>query len=277
MNTIKNVDILKALLFEPSGSIYKLKEKLAKDNLKVNYPTLRRRILELEDNGLIEMEKGLNKNGKMDKRKTKSLFLSFKGLAFLILKADLSESECRAIVLRTIKEPPYQKAGISHSMKEIPTLAFKKTFEQIRPRINLEFFDKEYFVNLFFETLIIENLLDGIKEWKEQHFGKLSQKEQRQYATKETKDAKKLSSEIHQTLFIVYDYLIRKRENWDKKIQLLEPYIKWYLKIGFKPIEDKPRFSDNEVEEILEAIQKSEEIPQEIKEYFQNNGEMKHE
>lgn len=276
MNTINNVDILKALLPEPSGSIYdlwqELKEKLAKDNVKVNYPTLRRHILKLRNDGLIEMEKGFRKNGKADERKPKKLFLSFRGLAFLILKADLSESECRAIVLKVFKEPQYEKVGIPNSMKEIPTIALKKTFEQIRPRINIEFFDEEYFENLLFETLVIDNLLNGIKEWEEKHFDKLSQKEQRQYAKKATKDAKRLPSEIPQMIFFVYYYLRKKRESWNEKILLLKPIIQCYLKMGFKPIEEKNQFGDKEREAILEAIQKSEEIPQEIKEYFQKNG-----
>ena len=223
------------------------------------------------------MEKGLNKNGKMDKRKTKILLLSFKGLAFLILKADLSENECRAIVLGILNKSPYRKVSISQSMREIPTLAFKKTFEQMRPRVNLDFFDEEYFANLFFETLILDNVLTGIKKWKEQHFDKLSQNEQQQYATKEAKDAKKLSPEIPQMLFTIYDNLRSKKESLNEKIQLLKPIVQFYEKMGFKPKENKPQFSDEEWKEILETIQKSEEVAQEIKDFFQNKGETKYE
>ena len=246
MNTISNVEILKSLLPEPSRSIYALRDDL-KEKLggeKVNYPTLRRHINKFVKEGLIDVERGTRKNGKPDKRGTQNLSLSFKGLVYLILKSDLTESESRTIVNRVLAMPHFKKLEMAKDpyVQLMSIDSLKESFSQLRPRVNLEFFDEDYVRELLFENLILQNCLDNVLAWKKEKLDKLielpdrlSKRELRILKKKAKKDAGKISNEEINRLFAVYDYLREKQVAWNEKIDLLQKPVRYFKKRGIKP------------------------------------------
>lgn len=247
MNTIDNVAILKALLPESSRSIYvlrdELKEKLAEKNIEVNYPTLRRRINKLVDEGFINVEEGVRKNGRVDQRGTKNLSLAFKGLVKLILEAELSESESRTIVNRVLGKPQYKKLEMAKksSIQQISTDAIRKSFYELRPKVNLKYFDEDYVQQLVFDNLIMQNCLDKLLTWKKEKLDKLvkssdriSKRELRSWKRKSKKDAEKISNEDLKLLDEVYYYLKEKQAIWNEKINLLKPIVQYFKKRGVK-------------------------------------------
>jgi len=240
MNIIYDVEILKVLLPEPTRSMYVLERELTKrlGRENVNYPTLRRHIRKLKDQDLINIEKGLRKNGKTDQRGTKNLSLTFKGLVYLILKAELTENESRAIINRVLARPHYQKLEMakSSSIQNISVDALKKSFYELKPKVNLEYFDEDYVKQLFLDNLIMQNCLDLVLAWMEEardKFSKLpdksSRRELKMWKKKAKKDIRNISNEEINLLFEVYNYLRAKQGIWNEKIDLLQPIVK-YLK-----------------------------------------------
>jgi Fe2+ or Zn2+ uptake regulation protein len=183
MNTIKDVEILKALLPQGSHSIYKLKDELKESYPKANYSTLWRKIKGLNKFGLLNTREGTRKNGTIDRRDTKNIELSVKGLIFLIQKANLNEHEIQQLVNRFLSVPKYQTFNIIKAQigRQAPIDALTKSFEQIRSRINLEYYDEEYATDLVV-SLITKNLIDEIIRLKGSSLekGRMSQARARQ-------------------------------------------------------------------------------------------------
>lgn len=200
------------------------------DKKNVNYPTLLRHINKLTKDGFIEEEKGTRRDGKVDERETKNLSLSFKGLVYLVLNANLTERESRAIVDRIFRRPEFQKLEIAKKMSvvEIPVASLKNFFVEIRPKINLEYFDEDWTMELLFENLILKNCLDEIIAWKEEIFKNLSKRELVVLAKKAKRDAMKLPEEWLNLLFAVYEYLRERQAVWNEKIDLLKPIVHYF-------------------------------------------------
>jgi hypothetical protein len=147
-------EIMVALL-KPQSSIYELWHETL--NKKYPYATMLRHIKDLEKSCLVSTQKATRKNGKPDNRKTVRLTLTNFGLATLIIKGNLNNEE-------------YKFAGAKLLPKEFPQIQFlarglgltsgdilKDIFEKIRPKMNLDYFNKEYFDEIvlisFAETL----------------------------------------------------------------------------------------------------------------------------
>jgi len=90
-----------------------LERMLAKKN--VNYPTMLRRI---KDSFTCE-EKGARKDDELDRRATKNLSLSLKGLVYLVLNAELTERESRTIV-DSARERPLPRRALKSAFSLCP-------------------------------------------------------------------------------------------------------------------------------------------------------------
>jgi hypothetical protein len=228
-----DVEILKGLLSESSKSLYdlekELEKKLGKEN--VNYATILRKCNKLLEKGFIDEEKGLTKKGKEDKRVTRIESLSFKGLVFLALNANLSDAGGRAIFRRLSSKPKYQKIDIPLlQAPQIASVTFLKSFEKIKPKVNSEYYDEKYVRNLWYDS-IIKNFFH-VLSWKE----KLP-KEKRdleRYVKKARRGLPMLSPENVRKIRIVYGHLTAKRDSYASKANMLKPVIAAFDKAGVK-------------------------------------------
>jgi len=134
-------DIMMALLF-PQQSIYRLEMEVRKHNPKSNYATVWRHIKRMQKNGLLNTTKAPRKNGKPDKRRTEIPTLTSKGLATLLIEGDLQRKELfsvgRRIFLKTYKKLPI-------SAEPFFTDIFADSLLEIKPKVNLKFFDENWF------------------------------------------------------------------------------------------------------------------------------------
>jgi DNA-binding PadR family transcriptional regulator len=135
------------VLLVPQQSMYGLVKNL-KD---ANYATVWRHIKKMEKEGLLTTEKASRKNGNPDKRRTEIPDLTTKGLATLLIKGDLQKEEI-------------MHAGKKLLEQEFSTapMRFKPYFDEIltrtllkmKPKVNLEFFDEEYFKELMAMSMV---------------------------------------------------------------------------------------------------------------------------
>jgi len=140
------------VLLVPQQSMYGLVKNL-KD---ANYATVWRHIKRLQAEGLLTTAKASRKNGKPDKRRTEIPELTTKGLATLLIKGDLQKEEIKL-------------AGEKLLEQEFSTtpLQFKPYFDEVltntllkmKPKVNVEFFDEEYFKELMAVSLV-QSLID---------------------------------------------------------------------------------------------------------------------
>jgi len=146
-------EILKALL-SPYSSIYEL-NKFLQENQKVKnpYSTINRHVKKMQKEGLISGEPIKRKDGEVDKRGSERLRLTEKGLAFLILKVGLTEMELISASDRLL-ESQHLKAFIEDLLGQNKYQILQKIFERIKPKVNLDFFDKEYFGSILLRSLI---------------------------------------------------------------------------------------------------------------------------
>lgn len=230
---IDDLEILRVLLSGPAKSMYVLEREIKGEpgEKSVNYPTLRRHILELVEDGLIEESKGKKKNGRIDRRKTKILQLTYKGLVFLALNADLEPRDFSRIVNLIIgKHYPRFRILRHNSLLQIPITSFENMFKELRPRVNLEYFDEEYVKKLVFEMFVIENIIQKGREWQV-GFKKKSTSKMYKRIIKDAKlDLKRIPKEWPSMLDEVYDYLITKRKDLNGKINFMSSIIKVYKK-----------------------------------------------
>jgi DNA-binding MarR family transcriptional regulator len=161
MNIIEDTEILKALLPGPSDSIYKLEKELKEKNKdkNVNYPTLRRHVKRLTQKGFIQVDKGERKNGTPDERDTTVVGISPKGLAYIVLKNNMDSKTIELAAAKIL-----QQAGLGINWNSLfvtqVTSSVRKTFEELRPKINLEFFDETYMRGLLYTTLV-KNIVEA--------------------------------------------------------------------------------------------------------------------
>jgi len=238
-------EILKFLLTNSGKTSYQVNMELTerlkdKPELNVNYPTLKRKVSKLENEGYVETKASVKKNGSTDKRLGKELFLTFKGLAFIIVKVELEESEIRRlfqdIADESIKHGKDFNISGSLSTQQIPITTLEKSLKELRPRINLDCFEEEYVKGLIFKNVIIENCLNELTEWRKQALPNLdhkSRKEKKVLYRQARKKAVLISPELEKLVF-VYDYMRNEREEWNKKIGWMGPIVRQLQKLKKK-------------------------------------------
>jgi len=136
--------IMLCLLVEEQ-SIYKLEKSL----VDTNYPTVWRRIKEMQNEGLVEATMAIRKNGKKDGRETNVLKLTNKGLATLLIDGDLGEDEIICAGKRLI-----EKGNFEVWSKSLMAEVFKNSLISIRPKVNLKYFDEKWFREIFLYSTI---------------------------------------------------------------------------------------------------------------------------
>lgn len=148
MNRI-DVEIMKTLL-TPEKSIYKLQESL-KETLKeenTNYATVWRHIKKMKNDGFIDTIKGSKKNGSEDKRNTEIVTLRPKGIATLLIEGNLQDKDLRLACLKILQKDFGTIPPEFLRMIKIEDV-FSEAILRIRPKVNLKFFDENYFVQIF--------------------------------------------------------------------------------------------------------------------------------
>jgi DNA-binding PadR family transcriptional regulator len=129
------------VLLTPQQSVYGLEKNLKESN----YATVWRHIKKLQKEGLLTTSKASRKNGKPDKRRTEIPSLTIKGIATLLIKGDLQKEEITLAVGKLLeKDFSNMPLLLKPYLDEIFTTAFLK----MKPKVNLEFFDEEYFKEL---------------------------------------------------------------------------------------------------------------------------------
>jgi len=231
MNILNDAEILKALLPETSKSIYKLRdelvEKLGKEN--VDYATLLRNVNGLLKTGFIKEEKGITKKGAEDKRGTRRSSINFKGIVFLILNATLTKEETDSIMARLLSKPEIQRHGLDLvAVKDMTSEAFRKTLDDLKPKVNLQHYDEEYVQNLFNDTLT-DNLLGEILPYLKKNF---PDENLERYVKKKARKGLPEINEAMRMSLSVYDHLKSKRDFYVKKIEILKPFIKAFEKVS---------------------------------------------
>jgi len=143
-------EILKAILTEEQ-SIYNIKENIKGSN----YATVWRHIKKMQKEGLLTVSEAQRKNGKTDNRNTILPTLTNKGIATLLIDGNLQEEE-----LIKINEKIFQKAVGNiltkksfFMIKPVFAEVFSKSLLEIRPKINLKFFDEKWFAYISDKTL----------------------------------------------------------------------------------------------------------------------------
>ena len=230
MNILNDAEILKALLPETSKSIYdlekELKKKLGEGN--VNYPTLLRYFNRLQKDGFINEARGTRKGGVEDKRETRKPSISNKGIVFLILNATLSKEEADTIMAKLLSEPQVRRYGLDLvAVKDMTSEALRKTFEDMKPKVNLEHYDEKYVQNLLNDALM-DNLLDEVLAYLKKI---LPNEHLERYMKKKAKRSLSELSEPIKMALSVYEHEKSKRDFYTKKIEALKPYINVFKKV----------------------------------------------
>jgi len=134
-------EIMKTILAEEQ-SIYSVNKVLKKEGEKSNYATVWRHIKKMQEGSLLTFVEARRKNGKADQRKTEMLKLTNKGIATLLIDGDLQEKELfsvgRKIFLKTYKKVPL-------SAEPFFTEVFADSLLELKPKVNLKFFDENWF------------------------------------------------------------------------------------------------------------------------------------
>jgi len=129
--------ILVSILTEQQ-SIYSIDKNLEDSN----YATVWRHIKKMQKDNLLTVNEARRKNGKVDNRKTEILKLTNKGIATLLIEGDLQQKELfsvgKKIFLKTYKKIPL-------SAEPFFTDIFTESLLELRPKVNLKYFDEQWF------------------------------------------------------------------------------------------------------------------------------------
>lgn len=159
-------EIMTALL-KPQPSKYELWKTL---NKKYPYATILRHIEKLEKSSLITTQKAKRKNGKLDNRKTVTLSLTDFGLATIIMKGSLNDKEYKLATEKLLPKEFAQIRFLARGLGITSEVILKSIFDKVKPKMNLEYFNQEYFEETFLisfaETLIeiYRNMTDSKRE-----------------------------------------------------------------------------------------------------------------
>ncbi len=129
-------------------SIYSLEQTLKK-RMKSNYTTVWRHIKNMQKDNLLTITKAPRKNGKLDKRKTQIPTLTPKGIATILIEGDLQEKELGAM---NIFQDEFSK--IPASARPFMIDIFCDALLEIKPKVNLKFFDEKYFRETYLNATI---------------------------------------------------------------------------------------------------------------------------
>ena len=150
-------DIMLALLGSQQ-SMYGLEKSLE----DTNYATVYRHIKSMQKIGLLSTTKVPRKNGKLDKRGTEKPELTTKGLATLIIDGDLKKEDLIKVMNKTL-DKDYSDLPATFIAKTNVDEIFPNTILRMRPKINLKYFDEEYF-NETFNIALAESLFDALRK-----------------------------------------------------------------------------------------------------------------
>jgi hypothetical protein len=219
MNTLDK-EIMMALLGS-QPSMYGLEKSLQGRN----YPTVRRHIKKMQKNGLLSTTSVARKNGKQDMRGTEKPELTMKGLATLIVDGDLEKKEL-IIAGKKVLQTEYSDLSEDFVQDTNVNEIFANTLLKMRHKINLKYFDEDYFNEVFnfsfAETLFNElNKHDFQKETK--HRAK-AQKLKKKYVTpKQIKALRNLRTQF-----------INERNRLDHYVKFIGAFLKYFDKSGVK-------------------------------------------
>jgi DNA-binding MarR family transcriptional regulator len=226
-------EILKNLMSESSRSIDRLQKDLSpKLGKTANYPTVRRHVNDLEKNGYLEFKEGVRKNGRVDKRKTHNVSLTFKGLAYILLRGpEFTDSEITQIINK-VSKPSNLQLSKDLAIIQIPVEAFRKTMSELRPKVNLEFFDEEYMMQTFFVLLrgnVFEYVGKFLKKKTEelQSNGKKSSKRHMKEMRRQSiRDAKAIPEQYLTFIELWKEDAIKERKALEDTVDSLECMLK---------------------------------------------------
>jgi DNA-binding MarR family transcriptional regulator len=150
---ILEMEILKTLLAREDISIYELNKILGK-----NYVTVWRHVKRMLDDGLLKMKYG--ESGRI----TELLQVTDKGIATVLLKGNLSEKE-----LFDIGRKGSQIDFPDLSLQETNFIAecFADSLIEIKPKVNLEFFDEQWFKEVF-RNATVKAIAKGVKKHRKE-------------------------------------------------------------------------------------------------------------
>jgi len=132
-------DILKTLLAKDDISIYELNKTLGNKN----YVTVLRHVHKMLDDSVLKLRSSRSK------RNAELLEVTGKGIATLLLRGNLSKQELFQIDLKASK---LDFPNLLHIERDLLAEVFVDSLVEIRPKVNLEFFDEEWFRHVWFEA-----------------------------------------------------------------------------------------------------------------------------
>lgn len=149
-------EILKAI-FRQKESIYRAE----KDNINgSSYATVWRHIQEMKNDKLITFVQAYRKDGQIDKRKKKGKpTLTTKGVATLLIDGDLKKEELLSVGKELFLKYFGQKIFLI--IQPLFTEIFTDALMDIKPKVNLKYFDEDYFVEVFV-TSLVESLIENM-------------------------------------------------------------------------------------------------------------------
>jgi len=153
MNRLER-EILKALLINEKSSIYGLQKYLKESGIKSNYTTVWRYIKRMQKEGLLITTQDLRKNGSSDRRETEILDLSPKGLATALIEGDFQEKELRIAGIKIFQTEKQKFSNILPSIEPFMTDIFSDSILELKPKVNLKFFDEEWFREIFRASIL---------------------------------------------------------------------------------------------------------------------------
>lgn len=172
LNIIKNdlkldiidLNILK-LLLNNYNSKYSLWKEYQKIDPKIIHAKISRRINKMKNYNLISLEEGLKKGGVKDKRGTERISLKEYGIANIIIKCEkLTDREMDLILEKAYQNEPYKVDYFSLYIDESTKTLINYIMDFLKIRINLEYFNLDYFKNQLKLALIV-SYTDFIKQF----------------------------------------------------------------------------------------------------------------
>jgi len=172
---LKDINILK-LLLNNYDSIYSLIKEYNKiDDLSRS--TIVRRIKRMEKYGLISII-GTENEDVEDKRGAEKLSLTEYGIAHLIIKSEmLTDTEMSLLLEKAYQNEPYNVTFFSDYIDENVQNIINFVFKFIKIRINLDYFDVDYFKNQLKSATIMAYTNTIMKNAKKFTNMKLTKKE----------------------------------------------------------------------------------------------------
>jgi hypothetical protein len=149
------IQILNALLASPQSSMYKLNNSIQDST----FSTVRRNLYKLEEDGLIKI-------GEPEERNAMEIQLTPKGIAKLLIESDLQKEDL-LLVGKKILQKDFNKL-LPKTFSQIEpffTDIFCDSLLEIRPKINLKFFDEKWFIEVYIDSTI-SSIKKAIKKYE---------------------------------------------------------------------------------------------------------------